>query len=83
MVDDGARERPLPGRAVSLAGIPSEADLPMLEPPQGREAHRHGAGVHVWLPLLRRGGHRAAVKHAAARGARHRRGPAGETGTPA
>jgi hypothetical protein len=39
MVDDGARERPLPGWAIGFTRIPSEADLPLLEPPQGREAH--------------------------------------------
>ncbi|XP_039849872.1 metal tolerance protein 5-like isoform X2 [Panicum virgatum] len=72
MVDDGAGERALPGGAVGLARVPPEADVPVLEPPQGRAAHRHGARLHVWLPLLRGGGHRAAVRHATAGGARHR-----------
>lgn len=72
MVDDGAGERALPGGAVSLAGVPPEADVPVLEPPQGRAAHRHGARLHVRFPLLRGGGHRAAVGHAAAGGPRHR-----------
>jgi hypothetical protein len=55
----------------------------MLEPPQGRAAHRHGACLHVRLPLLRGGGHRASFRHASAGGARHRRGPAGEAGASA
>jgi len=83
MVDDGAGERALPGGAVGLARVPPEADVPVLEPPQGRAAHRHGARLHVWLPLLRGGGHRAAVRHVTAGGARHRRGPAGEAGAAA
>lgn len=83
MVDDSARECALPGGAVSFAGVPPEADLPVLEPPQGRAAHRHSARLHVWFPLLRGGGHRAAVEHAAAGGSRHWRGPAGEAGAPA
>lgn len=83
MVDDGAGERALAGGAVGLAGVPPEADLPVLEPPQGRAAHRHSPRLHVRFPLLRGGGHRAAVEHAPAGGSRHRRGPAGEAGAPA
>jgi hypothetical protein len=83
MVDDGAGERALPGGAVGLAGVPPETDLPVLEPPQGRAAHRHSPRLHVRFPLLRGGGHRAAVEHAPAGGSRHRRGPAGEAGAPA
>lgn len=68
MVDDSAGERALPGGAIGLTGIPPEADLPVLEPPQGSAAHRHSARLHVWFPLLRGGGHCAAVKHAAGGG---------------
>jgi hypothetical protein len=78
MVHDGAGKRSLPGRAVGLAGVPPEVDLSVLEPPQGHAAHRHGACLHVRLPLLRGGGHRASVGHATAGGARYRRGPPGE-----
>ena len=68
-------ERPFAHRKDSSAGVSSKADVSDMEPPRGDQAHRHGEGLHLRLPLLRGGRHCPAGGHDPHQGAQHRRNP--------
>ena len=52
MVIDSVGKCEFPCWKISCARVSSETYIPLLEPPQGCEAHRHRAGIHIWASLL-------------------------------